>query len=198
MKIIGLTGGIASGKSLVQQWFIDENIPVIDADLVYKQLSKPGGMVYNILVQIVSNDCILPEGTLNWKCLGQLLFSNEEFRLRLNKAVHPLVQEEMLKRLERLRIENKPLAIVSVPLLYESGFNRYCDKVICVYVRPEVQLERLKTRDGIDETYAKTKILAQLPLEQKRSFADFVIDNSGSQEQSRVEFQLILASLRSE
>lgn len=70
--------------------------------------------------------------------------------------------------------------------------------MICVYVRPEVQLERLKTRDGIDETYAKIKILAQLPLEQKRSFADFVIDNSGSQEQSLVEFQLILASLRSE
>lgn len=198
MKIIGLTGGIASGKSLVQQWFINENIPVIDADVVYKQLSKPGQMVYNILVQIVPDECILPEGSLNWKCLSQLLFSDEEFRLRLNKAVHPLVQEDILKQLDLLKKREEPLAVASVPLLYESGFNRYCDQVICVYVRPDVQLKRLMARDGIDEVYAKTKILAQLPLEQKRSFADYVIDNSGSQAQSRSEFMNILATLRRE
>jgi dephospho-CoA kinase len=198
MKIIGLTGGIASGKSLVQQWFIEESIPVIDADIVYKQLSKPGGMVYNILIQIVPENCISSERTLDWKCLGQLLFSDEEFRLRLNKAVHPLVQEEMLKRMEELKAQGEPLAIASVPLLYESGFNRYCDQVICVYVNPQVQIKRLMVRDNIDMDYARTKILAQLPLEQKRSFADFVIDNSGPQIKSKAEFYTILAQLRSE
>ncbi|MDD3957799.1 MAG: dephospho-CoA kinase [Candidatus Izemoplasmatales bacterium] len=196
MKVIGLTGGIASGKSVIAGWFRDENIPLIEADEVYKQLTKPGNLLYNEITKLVPSGMISPSGEILWQELALKAFTDDVFRQRLNHITHPVVQEEILGLIASYREKKVPCLVVSVPLLFESGFDAFCDVTICVYVPYDVQIQRLMERDQIDRAYAQVKIDAQASLEEKKLRATYVIDNAQSFEATRNAFQWVLDQLR--
>ncbi len=196
MKRIGLTGGIASGKSTVAGWFIESDIPVVDADFVYKELSKPGGVLYNDITRKFGDAIVSPEGTIDWKRLGALVFETPSLRQELNQLTHPAVKSAMKDALAILEKQDFEFVVLSVPLLFETDFHELCDKTICVVTSLAVQIERLCRRDGITRHFALQKIGAQLPLKQKAKQATYVIDNSGDLTQTRSQFDSVLESLR--
>ncbi len=194
MKVIGLTGGIASGKSTVSSWFIKDNYPVIDADIIYKQLSKPGELLYNKIIQEFGEQ-ILCNHQIDFLKLGRMIFENNDDRIKLNEITHPEVLKEIERLIEQYRMNGQDILILSVPLLFESHMNDLCDKVICVYVTYDIELERLISRDNIHLDYAVQKILTQMPLTEKQKLSDFVIDNSHSQDYTYTQYKEILKKL---
>lgn len=196
MKRIGLTGGIATGKSTVAGWFLQSEIPVIDADFVYKELSKPGGVLYNDITRKFGLAILSPDQTIDWKRLGALVFETPALRQELNQLTHPAVKTAMLDAIAVLEEQNHPFVVLSVPLLFETDFHELCDQTICVVTSLAVQIDRLRRRDGITRHFALQKIGAQLPLKQKAKQATFVIDNSGDLTETKAQFDSILESLR--
>ncbi|MDD3478176.1 MAG: dephospho-CoA kinase [Candidatus Izemoplasmatales bacterium] len=196
MKIIGLTGGIASGKSTVSTWFKDQGLPVLDADFVYKELTKPGQVLYNRLVDAFTSQILLEDDTINWPRLSQKVFSDEGIRNKLNSITHPIVKEELLSRLSVLKEENVEMVIVSVPLLFEAGFDQFCDATICVDVPRSVQIERLMLRDRLTKEQAILRIDSQMPLSKKKKLATFVLDNGKDREKTKAQFAKLLATIK--
>lgn len=196
MKIIGLTGGIASGKSVIASWFASSGIPVIDADFVYKELSKPQQVLYNKIVKILPEGYFQSDLSIHWRKLGELVFRDDSFRIRLNELTHPIVKEEILRQIAVYQKKGEDYVIISVPLLFETGFHEICDLTVCVYVDRTVQLARLMERDQIDQEYAIRKIASQMPLLEKKELADYSIDNSGTLAQTKAEFLKVLAKMK--
>ncbi len=194
MHLIGLTGGIGSGKSTVSELFIKKGIRVIDADILYKELSKPGQVLYNEIIKAFGPDILCSAGTIDFRKLGDLVFHDEAKRQLLNSVTHPAVRDEILSEAKALK--NQTLAVVVVPLLFESGFDSFCTKTICVYVDLRTQLSRLMSRDRIDRHLALLKILAQMPMKKKALKSDYVIDNSGTMSQTINQFDDIIKELR--
>ena len=150
MKVIGLTGGIASGKSLVADWFVEAGMPLIDADSVYKRLSAPGGSLYQEIIKLIPEECILDDGSIAWKKLGVIVFKDKDFRKRLNQVAHPAVIAEIQRELDGLRKDKHRFVIISVPLLFESGSEQISmlRSVSMSIIR--LNSERLTLRDKID------------------------------------------------
>lgn len=195
MKVLGLTGGIASGKSTVAKMFIAENIPVIDSDSIAKDLLLKGTVCYKEVVAYFSKDILLTNGDINRKKLAKIVFSNPNKRNHLNEIVHPRVKDEVFDLLHKYKNKEKELVILDVPLMYETEFHTYCDEIIVVYCSFDEQVSRLMIRDHIDKEYAELKINAQTSLEEKKQRADFVIDNSFSILDTKREFKGILEEL---
>lgn len=195
MRIIGLTGGIASGKSTVAKMFTGVNIPLIDTDIIAKDLLKKGTSVYDKIINYFSNEILLTNGDINRKKLAKIVFSNPNKRMKLNDIVHPNVKDEVFNLIKRYDNENKELIVLDVPLLYETEFHTFTDEIIVVYCNYDEQISRLMIRDRINEEYAKMKIDAQMSLEEKRELADYVIDNSYSILETKREFNRILEEL---
>lgn len=188
MKVLGLTGGIASGKSTVAQMFVSENIPLIDTDIISKELLKKDTLCYNEVVEYFSTSILYTNGDINRNMLAKIVFSNPTKRAILNEMVHPRVKDEVFNLITKYTNEGKKLVILDVPLLYETEFHTYVDEVIVVYCTLEKQVERLMRRDNINEEYARLKIDAQLSLEEKKERADYVIDNSFSILETKKDF----------
>ncbi len=178
--IIGLTGGIASGKSTVASFFKAQNIPVIETDQIAKTVLSPGSDAYDRVVQHFGEAILLSEGIINRKALGERIFKNESERETLNQIVHPEVRTITQSKVDVLKKEGHDLIVIDVPLLFEAGFDQDVDSTLVISVPKEIQIERLMARDGIDKAYALKKINAQIPLKEKRQRADYVIDNRGS------------------
>lgn len=193
--IVGLTGGIASGKSTVTQMFHDAKIPVIDTDQIAYDLLQKGTDVYNNVVSYFSDDILFTSGDINRKVLGQIIFANKTKRDRLNELVHPHVSNIVDAEIDRYEELGEDIIVIDVPLLFESGFDKKCDRTIVVYTDPKAQLERLVDRDRITKEYARMKINAQLPLSEKVDIADFVINNSFSILQTKKDFLKVLEAL---
>jgi dephospho-CoA kinase len=193
--IVGLTGGIASGKSTVTQMFHDAGIPVIDTDQIAFDLLQKGTDVYDRVVSHFSSDILLSSGDINRKVLGQIIFANKQKRDVLNDLVHPHVSHIVDSEIIRLQELGEDVIVIDVPLLFESGFDKKCDRTIVVYTNPKAQLERLVDRDHITKEYARMKINAQLPLSEKVDMADFVINNSFSILQTKKDFLQVLEAL---
>jgi len=196
MKILGLTGGIASGKSTVSTWFKDQGLPVLDADFVYKELTKPGQVLYNRLVETFTSQILLEDDTINWPRLSQKVFSDEGFRNKLNQLTHPIVKEELLSRIASLKQQGVGLVIVSVPLLFEAGFDQFCDATICVDVPRSVQIERLMARDRLTKEQAVVRIDSQMPLSKKKKLATYVLDNGKDREKTKMQLERLLATIK--
>ncbi|MDH7498659.1 MAG: dephospho-CoA kinase [Syntrophomonadaceae bacterium] len=181
MKIIGLTGGIASGKSTVSGILKSLGAVVIDADQVAREVVEPGQPAWQEIVDAFGPAVLNPDGTLNRKQLSQLVFRDGEKLRRLNAITHPRVIEHFRQRLQWLRA-NRPDAVVvlDVPLLFESGMDAMADEVWVVWVDQEIEMQRLMMRDGITHEEAQARVAAQLPLEEKVRRADRVIDNTRS------------------
>lgn len=178
--LLGLTGGIASGKSLVASLLKKKGVPVIDADLVAREVVKPGKKAYQGILAVFGPGILKKDRTIDRQRLGDLVFQNEKRRRLLESITHPLILKEILARIEKLK--KAALVVVDAALLFESGLYQRMDQTILVTCRPSVQLKRLIQRDRISEGEAWARILAQMPSAEKEQLADFVVDNSGTRQ----------------
>ena len=193
-KVIGVTGGISSGKSNVISIIKRQGFKVIDCDLINHNLQKINMPIYNAIKEAFGSSYFLDNKELDRKKLGELIFHNENEKLKLNSISHPIIKEEVLKEINQA----DGIVFVDVPLLYESKFDSLCDKVICVYLNKETQIKRLMERDHIDYSYAKAKIASQMDLDQKRDLADYVIDSKGSFQETYDQVLKILEMIKGE
>lgn len=178
---IGLTGGIACGKSTVSEMLVRRGAVLIDADRLAREVVEPGAPALAEVVRVFGQAVLQEDGTLNRQELGKLVFGSEEKRKTLEGILHPPIRRLMLERMaeHEKQTPDKPV-VVDVPLLYESELEDYFQEVLVVYVPEEVQLARLMERNGLTEEEAMRRIRAQTPIEWKKEWADHVIDNSGS------------------
>ncbi len=182
-QIIGVTGGIASGKSNVCNIIEQEGYPVIDCDKITAELSVQGGLLYNVIVKEFGEDFLLDNGDLDRKKLAKKIFNDSKSKEVLDKITHPIIYEEVKKRLDNV---SDGLVFLEAPLLYESKFDNICDKIICVFLQKKLQVQRLMDREGIDEDYALAKIHSQMDLYIKKSLADYVIDSKGTFDETKL------------
>lgn len=190
--VVGLTGSIASGKSTVAIMMKEFSIPVIDADLIARDVVSVGKKAYVQIINTFGEEILHDDRTIDRAKLGKLIFHNEAKRKMLNEIVHPAVREEMNKQKQRYIEENEPLIVLDIPLLFESNLTHLVEKVLVVYVDETTQLERLMKRNGFSRDEALARIHAQMPLKTKREKADEVIDNNGTLEETREQLIRIL------
>ncbi|WP_042146330.1 dephospho-CoA kinase [Paucisalibacillus sp. EB02] len=190
--VIGLTGSISSGKSTVSSMFKDIQIPVIDADQISRDVVEPGEDALKEIVSEFGRDVLFPDGTLNRKKLGSVIFSDNEKRKKLNSIVHPAIRKRMLEQRESYLENGEPCIVMDIPLLFESKLTHMVDKILVVYVDEYVQLERLMERDNSTKEEALERIQSQIALKEKVKQADAVIDNNGSKEASYKQLRNIL------
>ncbi|MGD9604848.1 MAG: dephospho-CoA kinase [Bacilli bacterium] len=190
--IVGITGSIASGKSLVTNYLLERGYQIIDSDVIAREkLQKPEVIA---ILEAHFGKRILVDRQINRQVLGDIIFNNEQERLYLNSIIHPLVIDEI----KNITKNHQELIFVDVPLLYEANIENMFHKVIVVYVNPEKQLKRLMKRDNIDEDKARLKIQSQWALDLKKAKADFVIDNSGRITHTQFQVEQILRRLKNE
>jgi len=181
-KIIGITGGIASGKSTVTEFLRQKGFQVIDADAVVHQLQKPGGRLYQVLVEHFGEKILLENGELNRPLLASLIFSNPEEQEWSKRTQGEIIREE-LAALRNQFAQIEALFFMDIPLLFEQDYASWFDETWLVYVNRDVQLERLMKRDQISREAAESRLNSQWPLERKISLASHSLDNNGNQEQ---------------
>lgn len=181
-KIIGITGGIASGKSTVTEFLRQKGFQVIDADAVVHQLQKPSGRLYQVLVEHFGEKILLENGELNRPLLASLIFSNPEEQEWSKRTQGEIIREE-LAALRNQFAQTEALFFMDIPLLFEQNYAAWFDETWLVYVNRDVQLERLMKRDQISKEAAESRLNSQLPLERKISLASHSLDNNGNQEQ---------------
>ncbi|HWV38766.1 MAG TPA: dephospho-CoA kinase [Vulgatibacter sp.] len=180
MKRIGLTGGIATGKSAVADRIAAKGVPVIDADRIAREVVEPGRPA---LEEIAARwPEVVRGGELDRKALGAIVFADDRARQALEAILHPRIREELERRFHALEREGVPIAVYEAPLLVETGSHEGLDALIVVSAPEEVQIERVMHRDGLDEAQARARLAAQLPAEARLAKATFVVDNSGDLE----------------
>ena len=177
-RIIGLTGGIASGKSTVTSYLREKGYPVIDADRVVHDLQAPGGALYRVLVEHFGREILDESGELDRAVLGQRIFSNPRERDWSNRVQGQLIREALADARDRQAAQSD-LFFMDIPLLIEQGYEEWFEAVWLVAVSKETQLKRLMERNHLSEVEAQERIVSQMPLEAKRSHADLVLDNNG-------------------
>ncbi len=195
MKVIALTGGIGTGKSTVSNLFKEKGVTVIDLDQLVRDLQKPGKDVYNRIVEAFGEEILDANGEIDRRKLGSIVFLDPEKRETLNKIVHPKVLSELKDRLFKLEKKGEKLIVVEIPLLYELGLQKLFDAVILVYAPEDLQIKRVMARDSLSKQEAINRINSQIPIEEKRKKAEYVIDNSGSLENTRQQFDVLFKEL---
>ena len=181
-KIIGITGGIASGKSTVTEFLRQKGFQVVDADAVVHQLQKPDGQLYQVLVEHFGEKILLENGELNRPLLASLIFSNPEEQEWSKRTQGEIIREE-LAALRNQFAQTEALFFMDIPLLFEQNYASWFDETWLIYVNREIQLERLMKRDQISKEAAESRLNSQWPLERKISLASHSLDNNGNQEQ---------------
>ena len=181
-KIIGITGGIASGKSTVTEFLRQKGFQVVDADAVVHQLQKPGGRLYQVLVEHFGEKVLLENGELNRPLLASLIFSNPKEQEWSKRTQGEIIREE-LAALRNQLAQTESLFFMDIPLLFEQDYASWFDETWLVYVNRDVQLERLMKRDQISKEAAESRLNSQWPLERKISLSSHSLDNNGNQEQ---------------
>ena len=181
-KIIGITGGIASGKSTVTEFLRQKGFQVVDADAVVHQLQKPGGRLYQVLVEHFGEKVLLENGELNRPLLASLIFSNPEEQEWSKRTQGEIIREELAALRNQFAL-TEALFFMDIPLLFEQNYASWFDETWLVYVNRDVQLERLMKRDQISREAAESRLNSQWPLERKISLASHSLDNNGNQEQ---------------
>ncbi len=190
--IIGLTGSIATGKSTVSAMFQKLDIPVVDADQIARQVVEPGEEAYDQIVNHFGKDILFPDGTLDRKKLGSIVFENETERLKLNSMIHPAIHKKMEDEKNKYIKRGHEAVVLDIPLLFEGKRNRTFDKILLVAVSEDVQLKRLMERDNIVEHDAQQRINSQMPIKDKIPLADEVIHNDGSRAETEKQLLAIL------
>ncbi|MGD9037699.1 MAG: dephospho-CoA kinase [Syntrophobacterales bacterium] len=196
MVKVGLTGGIASGKSTVSEAFARLGAKVLDADKVAREVVMPGQPAWLKLQQIFGPKYFLPDGEVNRSKLRKLVFADPEKKSKLNAIVHPEVMKEINRRFEQLATSAQDaVVVVDVPLLLEVGVAHRFDRVIVVFVTENVQIKRLRQRDGLSLEGARRALSTQLALNKKVEHADYVIDNSGTRDETQAQVEKVWQEL---
>lgn len=195
MIIVGLTGGIASGKSTVAGMFAKGGATVLDGDELVRELQVPGTNVYKATVEAFGPDILQPDGTVNRKLLGEMVFRDERVRRQLETIVHPALVVAVEERLAELRMQGVPLCVVELPLLIEAGAEGRFDWVVVVTAPEEVQVARLMADRGLSREEAVARIHTQMPLAEKVQRADFVIENGGDLQETERKVQEVTGVL---
>ncbi len=184
--VLGLTGNIASGKSTVANWLAEFGAVVVSADELAREVVQPGSAGLIRLVEMFGEEILADDGSLDRKHLGQIVFAKPAARRRLESVTHPAIARLAEERLNAFREEGVQLVVYEAPLLFEAGADRRVDQTLVVLVEKQVQITRIMVRDGLDEEAAKARVAAQWPQADKVMRADYVIDNSGPVEQTRL------------
>ncbi|VAH59696.1 unnamed protein product [Triticum turgidum subsp. durum] len=203
MRLVGLTGGIASGKSTVSGLFKSAGVPVVDADIVARLYADYGDMhLQNVvqkgtggwkkIVKTFGNDILLENGEIDRALLGQIVFSDPAKRKLLNRLLAPHISFGIFWEILKLWVKGCTVISVDIPLLFETKMDRWTNPVVVVWVDPKTQIERLMLRDGCSEEQAQNRISSQLALDWKKSEADIVINNSGLLEDTKEQFREVL------
>lgn len=192
-RIIGITGGIASGKSTVSALFKDMGFPVVDADKIARQVVEPGEPALDRIREVFGDEMIDDFGRLRRKALASVVFADEAQRGRLDEIMKPFINEEINRQLDRAK---GSIVFLDAPLLFEWGMQSRVDLSLLVAVDEETQIRRLKNRDGLSRAEAIDRIRSQMPLEQKRLLADVVIENNGNLEDLWSKVTAFVAKLR--
>lgn len=195
MRVIGLTGGIATGKSSVSNYLLSLGIPVIDADLISREVVEPGQPGLLKLLQKLGPEILTQDGQLNRPALAQKLFHNEAVRQQVNQLLHPLIYDRMFERVAAFQSQGEALVFLDIPLLFETQTKNLFDDIWLVYVPETIQLERLMKRDQLSQEAAVARIASQLSIEEKRLLADVIIDNSGTIEVTLAQVKSLLDSM---
>ena len=197
MHRVGLTGGIATGKSTVGLMFVELGCHLIDADRIVHRLFEPGQAVYKAVVQAFGDSIIASDGTIDRKVLGDIVFEDPQVRAKLNSLVHPATiqyQQDWLLELEAS--DPQGIGIVEAALMIEVGTYRNYDKLIVAACLPELQKQRLRSRSGLSGEQIDARIGAQMPIEEKVKYADYVIDTSGDLAGTRSQVGELNSKLR--
>ena len=181
-KIIGITGGIASGKSTVTNFLRQKGFEVVDADALVHQLQKPGGRLFQILVEHFGEKVLLEDGGLDRPLLASLIFSNSEEREWSKQTQGQIIREELGSLRDKFA-QTEDIFFMDIPLLFEQDYASWFDETWLVYVSRDTQLDRLMNRDQLSKESAETRLASQWPLEEKKKFATYILDNNGSREQ---------------
>ena len=199
MLLVGLTGGIASGKSLVARALQDLGARLIDADRIVHELLEPGQQAWQEVRNHFGDGILLPDGCIDRRKLGEIVFNDEEKRTWLNGCLHPRVFDAFLAQVRHLASRPQDtIVVLDAALLIETGYHRKMDRVIVVYAGPEQQLKRLMERDNFTEAQALARIRSQMPLAEKRGYADYIIDNTGTRERAGLQVRDVYAKLKQE
>ena len=180
-RIIGLTGGIASGKSTVTSYLREKGYPVIDADRVVHDLQAPGGELYQALVEHFGTEILLDTGDLNRPALAERIFSSQKEIVWSNQVQGEMIRKALARERDRLA-ETEDLFFMDIPLLIEQGYLDWFDQVWLVYVTEHTQLERLMERNALTEDQVRDRLAAQMSLEEKKALVDLVIDNNSKRD----------------
>ena len=194
-KVIGITGGIASGKSTICQYLEELGYPVIDSDAISRRLSQKGNAIHSAILKAFGEEYFLEDGELDRKKLGALIFEDSQSRELLNSVTHPLIVEEIKNLLQKTK-EN--IIFLDIPLLFEAKLWHLCDTILCVYTDLDTQLNRLMERDKITRELALKKIASQMSLEIKRDQSDYVIDSSGPILSTRTQMDELIKQIKGE
>ena len=194
VRIIGITGGIASGKSTVTEFLRRQGYQVIDADQVVHELQEPGGRLYQALLSTFGSSILQEDGRLDRPKLGAMIFGNPELLEQSSQIQNQIIREELAGRRDLLA-ETEDIFFMDLPLLFELQYEDWFDQIWLVDVTVETQLSRLMTRNALSQVEAEKRIAAQLSLQEKRKRADVLIDNNGSLEETRQQIRDALQKL---
>ena len=186
MRVIGITGGIGSGKTTVAALYRSLGVPVIDADAISRALTAPCGEALPAIREAFDEGVFHPDGTLNRAALAKIVFSDDPApRVKLNGILHPMIKYRLLAELEAFRTAGVPVTLIDVPLLFEAGIDRLCDAVICVTAPEAVQIRRIMGRDHIPREEALRRIRSQNPQERTKSQSDYVLNTDAPMGKTR-------------
>lgn len=193
--ILGLTGGIASGKSEAAKHLSSLGAACIDADAISRAMTAPGGPLLPALREAFGDGIFDEDGSLNRRALADIVFADPMQRRLLDSVTHPAIQKAMMDDVERYEEEGKPLVVLNVPLLFETGMDALCDETWLISLDRDKQIERLMDRDGLTREQAVARIDSQMSLEDKESLATVIIDNRKSIEKLKSELTGLYTSL---
>ncbi|UYG01979.1 dephospho-CoA kinase [Halomonas sp. LR3S48] len=185
--IVGVTGGIASGKSTVARAFAALGVPWVDADDVAREVVEPGEPALAEIAERFGGEVLLADGSLNRRALRDIVFDDPSERLWLESVTHPRIRQRIVAHLERLQAEGAPYVLLVSPLLFESGQSEMVDRCLVVDVPESLQFARTAARDDVDDKQARAIVAAQMPRSERLGRADDVIDNSGSEQDLAVQ-----------
>lgn len=193
IRVIGLTGGIAAGKTTVARFFEEQGAIVIDADQLAREAVSPGSQALGAIVKKIGHEILFPDGSLNRKLLGRMVFADPDKRRQLEQIVHPEIKRLAEESIAAAAAKGHKVVFYMAPLLIEAGASERVDEIWVVTVQPEVQRQRLMARDGVSAVEIECIIASQMPLAEKEQYGRIVIDNSGSLAETRKKLSEIWA-----
>ena len=197
-KILGLTGGIASGKSTADVFFREKQIPVIDCDQIAHDILNKGEKGYELVLKQFGMNILKSDQSINRSALGQIVFDDEKQLETLNRITHPLIFQEIQAKIALNNPSKNSLVVVDAPVLFEANGQKYCDFTLLIAIPESLQMKRLMLRDRLSKGAALKRIRSQMPLPQKEKLADFVINNTGTKQDLKSKLEQLLLEIKGE